>query len=147
MSTRYDQYSFLRAASLILGLKPLSLNDAFATPLYDAFISGSQQPDIEGTRYAAIQPQQSLTETNSAGAPNARRSAQLPFDRTDVVPQSISDRIIWQSVFGPDSEPPPPGPNASPVERGRARGALLRFRNGESPREWLLDTAEEDEDG
>jgi YVTN family beta-propeller protein len=147
VSTRYDQYSFLRTASLILGLKPLSLNDAFATPLYDAFVSGSQQPDVEGTRYTAIQPQQSLTETNAAGAPNARLSAQLPFDETDVVPQRISDRIVWQSVFGADSEPPEPGPNASPVERGRARGALARFRRGENPRAWLIDTAEEDEDG
>jgi DNA-binding beta-propeller fold protein YncE len=146
VSTRYDQYSFLRTASLILGLKPLSLNDAFATPLYDAFISGSQQPDVEGTRYTAIQPEQSLTETNPANAPNARLSAALPYDRTDVVPQSISDRILWQSVFGADSTPPPPGPNASPIERGRARGALLRFRNGVSPREWLLETAEEDGD-
>jgi hypothetical protein len=147
VSTRYDQYSFLRTASLILGLKPLSLNDAFATPLYDAFVSGAQQPDVEGTRYTAIQPEQSLTETNPAGAPNARLSAALPYDRTDVVPQRISDRIIWQSVFGADSTPPPPGPNASPVERARARGALLRFRNGVSPRAWLLETAQEDGDG
>ena len=42
--TRYDQYSFLRTIELILGLDPLSINDALATPLYDAFISGGEVP-------------------------------------------------------------------------------------------------------
>ena len=40
ISTRFDQYSFLRTAELIVGLRPLHLTDALATPLYDAFISG-----------------------------------------------------------------------------------------------------------
>ena len=34
--------------------------------------------------------------------------------------------------------PPPPGPNASPVERARATGALRLFRQGRSPRGFLL---------
>ena len=145
VSTRYDQYSFLRTASMILGLQPLSLNDALATPLYDAFISGDQQPDVDGTRFHAIQPQQSMTEVNPAGAANARLSAELPWDKTDLVPQRLADRIIWQSVFGPDSVPPPPGPNASPVERARALGALKEYRAGRSVREWLADHGEEEE--
>ena len=41
--TRYDQYSMLRTVELILGLDPLALNDALATPMYDAFISGSAE--------------------------------------------------------------------------------------------------------
>ena len=40
--TRYDQYSMLRTLELITGIDPLSLNDALATPMYDAFISGSE---------------------------------------------------------------------------------------------------------
>ena len=47
--TRYDQYSMLRTMELILGLDPLALNDALATPMYDAFISGSQTPDNSPT--------------------------------------------------------------------------------------------------
>ncbi|MGI8726608.1 MAG: bifunctional YncE family protein/alkaline phosphatase family protein [Solirubrobacterales bacterium] len=70
ISNRYDQYSFLRTIELILGLGPLSINDALATPLYDAFISGEEQPDVEGSRYAAIQPEISLTETNPEGGAN-----------------------------------------------------------------------------
>ena len=63
---RYDQYSFLRTIELILGLNPLSINDALATPLYDAFISGGETPDVEGTRYTAIQPEVDLTESEPA---------------------------------------------------------------------------------
>jgi hypothetical protein len=138
ISTRYDHYSFLRTAEMIVGLRPLSINDALATPLYDAFISGNQQPDVEGTRYLAVQPQQSLTETNPANAADARLSAALPWDRTDFVPQRLSDEILWHSVFGRGSRPPPPGPGASPIEQGRARRAIRAYRAGASPRRVLL---------
>jgi phospholipase C len=138
ISTRYDHYSFLRTAELIAGLKPLSLNDALATPLYDAFISGTEQPDVEGTRYRAIQPEQPMTQTNPASAPNAALSKALPFDQVDAVPQRLSDRIIWQSVFGAGSTPPPAGPHASAEERARADGAMRLLRAGKSPRRYLL---------
>jgi hypothetical protein len=37
--TRYDLLSVVRSMELIMGMKPLSLNDALATPMYDAFTS------------------------------------------------------------------------------------------------------------
>jgi hypothetical protein len=128
--TRYDQYSFLRTAELIAGLRPLSIDDALATPLYDAFISGDEKPDIEGTRYRAIQPEQDLEEVNPENAPGARLSDALPWAGTDLVPQSLSDRLLWRSVHGADSTPPPPGPNASPAELERADRALRAYRRG-----------------
>jgi DNA-binding beta-propeller fold protein YncE len=138
ISTRYDHYSFLRTAEMISGLAPLSLNDALATPLYDAFISGGEQPDVEGTRYTAIQPTQSMTETNPANAPGAALSKALPWDKVDAVPQRLSDELIWHSVFGAASVPPPAGPNHSPEERDRATGAMRLLRQGKSPRAFLL---------
>ena len=117
VSTRYDHYSFLRTAEMIVGLRPLSINDLLATPLYDAFISGSEQPDVDGTRYRAIQPQQSLTEVNPANAANAKLSAALPWDKPDYVPQELADRILWQSVFGAGSRPPAPGRTRPPSRR------------------------------
>ena len=146
VSTRYDHYSFLRTAEMIVGLDPLSINDALATPLYDAFISGSEQPDVNGTRYRAIQPQQSLSEVNPQNAANAELSAALPWDRADYVPQELADRIIWQSVFGATSQKPPAGPNSSPIEHARAVGALRLFRRGGNPRRWLLRKSEDEEE-
>jgi len=115
--TRYDQDSALRSAEILLGLKPLSLQDGSATPMYDAFTSDGSFNDAP---YTAITPQVSLTEQNAPKAANARLSERVPFGTHDAVPQEISDRIIWQSVYGPHSVPPPPGPNASPAEHARA---------------------------
>jgi YVTN family beta-propeller protein len=142
--TRYDQFSFLRTAEIISGLDPLSLNDALATPLYDVFISGGDKPDAAGTVYDAIQPQQSLTEVNAANAPDAKLSASLPWDVTDAVPQRLSDRILWHSVFGQDSTPPPPGRDASAEEAARAAGAVAEYKDGDSPRAFLLSSADPD---
>ncbi len=144
VSNRYDQYSLLRTTSLMLGLRPLSLNDALATPMYDAFVSGEEKPDVEGTRYRAIQPEQSLTEVNPPDAPNARLSAALPWDKADAVPQRLADRILWQSVFGAGSKPPAPGPNASPAEHVRATEALRLFRAGRDVRDLLIGSADDD---
>ncbi len=116
--TRYDQYSALRTIELILGLRPLALNDALATPMYDVFISGSQKPD--DTPYTVIEPTYPLTNTNAPTAADARLSDELPWNRLDAVPQAISDQVLWASVHGARSPVPPAGPNASPAEVDRA---------------------------
>jgi DNA-binding beta-propeller fold protein YncE len=121
--TRYDHASVLRSMELILGLKPLGLNDAVATPMYDVFTS---HPDL--STYTAIKPEYSLTTPNPATAAAARLSAAMPWSAPDAVPQSIADRILWQSVYGARSTPPRPGPNASEDEEARARIALSTYR-------------------
>jgi DNA-binding beta-propeller fold protein YncE len=110
--TRYDFLSFIRTLELAVGMKPLNLFDAVATPLYDAFDStpGNAEP------YDAITPGIDLVERNSSSAPNAKLSKSLPLNTPDRVPQRILDRILWQSIHGPNSEPPPPGPNASGID-------------------------------
>jgi len=129
--TRYDQYSALRTAELMVGLQPLSLNDALATPMYNAF---SATADVEGTRFRAIQPTQKLNEVNGSKAPDAKLSAALPFEHPDVVPQAVLDRILWHSVHGESSTPPAPGPNSSPAEHERAVRALGAYRAHRSVR-------------
>ena len=64
-------------------------------------------------------PSVSLTERNPASAPGARLSSRLPLNTPDRVPQRVLDKILWQSVHGRGSEPPPPGPNASGLDEGR----------------------------
>ena len=130
VSNRYDQYSFLRTTMLITGLQPLSLNDGLATPLYDAFVSGNEPPDLRP--YRAIQPEQNLDEVNAPNAAMARVSAAMPWDLTDHVPQPIVDRILRASVYGREA-PVRPGPNASRAELDRARRALRAYRRGGRP--------------
>jgi YVTN family beta-propeller protein len=133
--TRYDQYSVLRTIELILGLKPLALGDALATPMFDAF---SDTPDAAGTVYDSVLPQQSLAELNTPSSPDAAMSAKLPFDRIDAVPEEVLDRILWHSVYGESSTPPAPGPNASPAEHTRAAVAMRLLRTGGDARAWLV---------
>ena len=123
--TRYDFLSFIRTFEIPLGLKPLNLFDALATPLYNAFTSKPANAEP----YEAITPRQPLLERNSAGSPNSRLSQRLPLEQTDRSPQRLLDKILWQSGHGPDSEPPPPGPNGSSIDERAARG----FERSERP--------------
>jgi hypothetical protein len=128
--TRYDQYSVLRTIELILGLDPLALNDALATPMYDAFISGSQQPN--DAAYTVRSPTYPLTTTNTASAPSAKLSRELTWNRLDAIPQAISDEILWASVHGTAMPAPAAGPGASPLEADRAAVVREMLRNDPS---------------
>jgi hypothetical protein len=127
--THYDQLSVIRTIELILGMQPLSVFDAVATPMYDAFSTTA-----DNTPYTAIMPTQDIQAVNPASAANAALSAKLPFDKLDAVPQAISDRILWQRVYGANSEPPPPGPHASRREHQRAVEMMAALRAGKDVR-------------
>jgi DNA-binding beta-propeller fold protein YncE len=105
---RYDLLSVVRSMELIMGMKALSLNDALATPMYDAFTS---EP-LNAAPVDVIIPAVDLLERNMAAAPWAALSNSLPLGEVDAVPQGQLDAILWKSVYGADSTPPPAGPEA-----------------------------------
>ena len=107
--TRYDFASVIRSMELILGMRPLTLFDAVATPMYDAF----QGAPANAAPYDPIAPKVDLLATNPSNTAAASMSARLPSG-TDRIPQRIMDRLLWESVHGLNSKPPPPGPNAVP---------------------------------
>jgi hypothetical protein len=89
-------------------MKPLNLAEALAVPLYKAFT-----PTAENSApYDAITPSVSMTARNANTAANRRVSAGLNLSQIDLVPQRKLDEILWKSVHGINSQPPPPGPNA-----------------------------------
>jgi hypothetical protein len=112
--TRYDLPSVIRSVELMIGLKPLSLNDALATPMYDAFTSDP----VNAAPVDAIVPNIDLQSANTTASPWAAQSMKLPLDRVDAVPQSQLDEILWKSVYGANSSAPPPGPNAEYEKAG-----------------------------
>ena len=132
--TRYDQYSVLRTVELILGLRPLSLNDGLAQPMYDAFLASDAQPDL--TPYTAITPTQPRDQ--ALIAPPTGIDAVLPYNDIDLVPQHLFDDALYRSVYGPGFIPPPAGPNASEIEADRGSGALAVYREGGSVLRFLL---------
>ena len=105
---RYDLLSVVRSMELIMGMKALSLNDALASPMYAAFTSrplNSEPVDV-------IPANVNLLTRNTQAAPWAALSNRLSLGRLDSVPQWKIDAILWKSVYGAKSTPPPPGPNA-----------------------------------
>jgi DNA-binding beta-propeller fold protein YncE len=108
--TRYDFPSVVRSVELILGLRPLNLFDAQAEPMYDAFDS---EP-LNSEPYSAVPATYPLSETNAAkpSSAAAREAARIDTSVPDRIGQRLLDRVLWKSVYGPRSEPPPPGPNA-----------------------------------
>ena len=106
--TRYDLVSVVRSMELIMGMDPLSLNDALASPMYDAFTS---EP-LNAAPVDAIPANIRLLTYNTQAPPWPALSAGLTLGLVDSVPQQVLDAILWKSVHGPDSTPPPPGPNA-----------------------------------
>ncbi len=110
--TRYDMLSVIRSMELIMGMKPLGLFDALATPMYDAF-QGTPSNDAP---YDVITPGIDPTERNPSGTAGARASARLPRC-LDCIAQPDADRLLWQSVHGEGAQPPPPGPNAEGVDK------------------------------
>jgi YVTN family beta-propeller protein len=111
--SRYDLVSVVHSIELILGLNPLGVNDALATPMYEAFTPTADNAEP----VSAIPSGVDLLSRNSATAPDARLSSRLKLERTDEVPQQELDSILWHSVYGANSAPPPPGPGAEPEDK------------------------------
>lgn len=111
--TRYDFLSVIRSMELLLGMHPLGLADALGVPMYNAF--GSTPTNL--APYTAIVPTQDRMALNTASSPGAKVSSQMDFSRPDTMDQQSLDSVLWQSVHGADSTPPPPGPNASGRDR------------------------------
>jgi DNA-binding beta-propeller fold protein YncE len=107
--TRYDMLSFIRTLQIPIGMKPLGLQDAMAVPLYDAFDGTAQNTDP----YTAIEPTIAIDERNTESSPGAAASKRMNFRKLDGEPQRELDAVLWKSVHGAGSIPPPPGPNAS----------------------------------
>jgi hypothetical protein len=124
--TRYDQYSALRTIELLLGLRPLSINDALAEPMYDCFVASDQAPNL--TPYSAITPTHRLDSVQSAAPIGI--DAVLPYNNIDLVPQHLFDDALYRSVYGPTFRPPPAGPHASQIESGRAADTLDVYKRG-----------------
>jgi DNA-binding beta-propeller fold protein YncE len=124
--TRYDQYSALRTVELLLGLRPLSINDALAEPMYDCFVASDHAPNL--TPYSAIAPTHRLDSVQSAAPIGI--DAVLPYNTIDLVPQHLFDDALYRSVYGPNFRPPPAGPHASQIESGRAAETLDVYKRG-----------------
>ncbi|HXT40085.1 MAG TPA: alkaline phosphatase family protein [Candidatus Angelobacter sp.] len=104
VSVQYNQTSILRTIELILGLPPMNMMDATATPMVDCF---SEQPDV--APFVAVPNNVPLDEMNPdpkhVSDSSLRRdsivSARLPLEQADQCPEDLLNRIIWRAMKGP----------------------------------------------
>lgn len=99
----YSTVSVLKTMTQLLGIESLTYFDHRAPSLLSEFKS---EPSSDG--YACRHPRVSLEERNAADAPGAKDSARWDFHGPDRAPSLELNRVIWQSVKGTMSEPPPP---------------------------------------
>jgi YVTN family beta-propeller protein len=101
-STMYTTAGMLRTMELILGLAPMSQYDAAATPLYNAF-----QATPTATPFTHLSARVSIDEKNPPAAWGAGASRRMDFSAPDRAPEGELNEILWRSIRGADSNPPP----------------------------------------
>ena len=101
-STMYNTTSMLRTMELILGLRPMTVFDASARPMWNAF---ANQPDTRP--FAALPARRALDERNPRKqTADARRSAEFDLAEADRIDDDEMNAILWHAVKG--TEPPAP---------------------------------------
>ena len=109
VSVQYNHTSLLRTIELILGLPPMNLFDATATPMSDCF---SSQADF--SPYTALPNNVPLDQMNPEPKKisdpllrkNAYASARLPLEEADRCPEDLLNRILWHAMNGPQAPYP-----------------------------------------
>ena len=109
VSTQYNQTSLIRTMELMLGLPPMNVMDASATPMTDCFTA---EPDL--TPFSAVPNQVPLDKLNPDPKKvsdallrrDAYASARLKLDKPDQCPEDLLNRILWHAVKG-SKEPYP----------------------------------------
>ncbi len=102
-SNPYTTCSMLATIELILGLEPMSQFDADANPMAASF-----QATADLGAYTAVPNSISLSERNPSGTRAALESATFDLTREDAVDDLAFNRVIWESVRGPDAPVPAP---------------------------------------
>jgi hypothetical protein len=94
-STFYNTTSVLRTIELILGLKPMTMFDAAAHPMANAF---AYTPDM--STYTNEPPRVPLDVKNPMTGPLADRSNKLDFSDSDRADSRELNDILWLAVRG-----------------------------------------------
>jgi len=85
----YSTSSVVRTVELLLGLPPMTIYDALAPPMYDAF---ALQPDLHP--YEAIGPQIDDTVKNTKTAYGAAQSRRMDFKDADAADSRVLNDIL-----------------------------------------------------
>jgi DNA-binding beta-propeller fold protein YncE len=101
--TLYTTNSMLRTMELILGLPPMSQQDAAATPMWRCF---TPQANLKPFQHRP--PGINLDDRNAGNTPLSRQFDYFDLTKEDKVPDLEFNRLLWKAIKGEDSEMPAP---------------------------------------
>ncbi len=101
--TLYSTNSMLRTIELILGMPPMSQQDAAATPMWRCFTS-----KLDLRPYRALPASIDLDERNLVDNNSSRRSEQFDLSQEDKVNDLEFNRVLWKAIKGEQSDMPAP---------------------------------------
>jgi hypothetical protein len=99
----YNTTSILRTFELILGLRPMTVFDAAARPMFAAF---QNSPDV--TPFTAEKARIPLDAKNPAATAAARRTEEMDFSEADRIDDDDLNAILWATIKGPNVPVPAP---------------------------------------
>lgn len=101
--TMYGTNSMLRTMELILGLPPMSQQNAAATPMWRCF---TNQPDF--SPWQSKPSSINLDDRNAAVNELQRRSEMFDLSKEDKVADLEFNEVLWKIIKGENSEMPAP---------------------------------------
>lgn len=107
MHTNYNQVDMVRTIEQILGLQPMNISDATATPMFDCF---DYKPNL--TPYQSVPNQIPLDEMNAKTSQlkgkalhYALKSMEPQFEHMDSGSDALFNRIVWFASNGREAYP------------------------------------------
>ena len=107
VKTNYNQVSMVRTIEQILGLPPMNVMDATASPMFGCFTN-----KINETPYNSVPNEIPLDEMNpelsqlkGTALHYAKKSMEPQFDKIDAGDDDLFNRIIWFAMKGKESYP------------------------------------------
>jgi len=133
VSTAYNTIDFIRTMEEVLGLPPMNLNDALATPMSDVFNTSAAPWTFTATPAAILYctslplpgPAQSCLNPTPDAAYWARVTRGMDFNDADRVDGGVFNRILWKGLMG--NRPYPAAPTGFDLSRNRDQ-LLARYR-------------------
>lgn len=105
--TNYNQVSMVRTIEQILGIPPMNISDATASPMFDCF---AYKPDLK--TYSAVPNEIALDEMNKdlsqlkgTALHYAKKSMEPQFEHIDSGNDDLFNRIIWFAMKGREAYP------------------------------------------
>jgi phospholipase C len=102
-STMYNQTSVLRTMEIILGMRPMTVFDAGARPMFSVFgESAAPAP------YTLEPPKTPVNTRNPEHSATAARSSRMNFADADDIDDDELNNILWSAIRGQNTPMPAP---------------------------------------